>query len=936
MGCFYIFTALKKKLMKKTLLLLTLMFTVIILHAQKLHIDGKISDSEKKAIENATVYLLKEKDSSIINYTATNREGKFSLKIDDVKEPSILKIDADKLSSYSKKFDKIDQSLSLGDIQLEKQSIVNNIDEVKITASPVKIKKDTIEFSAAAIKVRPDSKIEELLKQIPGVEINNDGKITVNGKEVDQIMINGKPFFDKDGKIALQNLPADIIKNIQFTTTKTKEEELSGTTAKSQNTTINFNIDEKKNKGLLTRLTVGYGSDKRYEASGLASYFKGDTKVSILASSNNINSQGFSRDEVFDSMGNGRNAWMMQGGSVSTVGNVTYYNQGGGTRGIQRSTTIGLNYSDKMGKNADLDSFSLMHSDSNTETRSKVSRSTLLPNYTLQTNSESNGENESKQYSFDTSVKIKLDSMTSVYLSPRFTKNSSFSFNNLQSSTLKNGSLLNESNSYSSNDSENNSFNPYIYFSRKFKKKGRVLSANMNSSISESKRDNLSQSQNTFYDENGITKDNRDQLAKNKNQNSSFNFSAGYTEPISDSSSVNFKIKYEARSARDVRNVNDFDNATGDYTKFNLLLSNNMKQRINQISPELSYQINKNKLNFWASVNLDISDMKVYSIYNGQQYDLQKNFVLPEYNLNLYYQLGEGKTLSIYNYSNFNIPTAEQLTPYKDESNPLITYQGNPNLKNTWINNLYLYFNNYNKVKNLSYYFNIGFTYRNNDIINFSTYDNAGKQVVTYNNVSGNKSINAGGGFSKNLKWKNNKLTINPTFNMNYNYNNGFVDGQSFTSSSYNLNPGLNLVYEIKDKMTIKPSYRLGYSFSNYTNYNLKSVNTANQSLKLELTNYLLKGNFVFGNDFEYNTNSNIAPGFKKDFYFWNTSLGYSFYKKQFTAKVKIYDVLNQNQSVKRTITDSYFEDREDLILKRYVMFSISMKLNKFAGKKAQ
>ena len=922
--------------MKKTLLLLTLMFTVIILHAQKLHIDGKISDSEKKAIENATVYLLKEKDSSIVNYTATNKEGKFSLKIDDVKEPSILKIDADKLSSYSKKFDKIDQPLSLGDIQLEKQSIVNNIDEVKITASPVKIKKDTIEFSAAAIKVRPDSKIEELLKQIPGVDISNEGKITVNGKEVDQIMINGKPFFDKDGKIALQNLPADIIKNIQFTTTKTKEEELSGQAAKSQNTTINFNIDEKKNKGLLTRLTVGYGSDKRYEASGLASYFKGDTKVSILASSNNINSQGFSRDEVFDSMGNGRNAWMMQGGSVSTVGNVTYYNQGGSTRGIQRSTTIGLNYSDKMGKDADLDSFSLMHSDSNTETRSKVSRSTLLPNYTLQTNSESNGENESKQYSFDTSVKIKLDSMTSVYFSPRFTKNSSFNFNNSQSSTLKNGSLLNESNSYSSNDSESNSFNPYIYFSRKFKKKGRVLSANMNSSISESKRDNLSQSQNTFYDQNGITKDNRDQLAKNKNQNSSFNFSTGYSEPVSDSSSVNFKIKYEARLARDLRNVNDFDNVTGDYTKFNLLLSNNMKQRINQISPELSYQINKNKLNFWASVNLDISDMKVNSIYNGQQYDLQKNFVLPEYNLNLYYQLGEGKILSIYNYSNFNIPTAEQLTPYKDESNPLITYQGNPNLKNTWINNLYLYFNNYNKVKNLSYYFNIGFTYRNNDIINFSTYDNAGKQIVTYDNVSGNKSINAGGGFSKTLKWKNDKLTINPTFNMNYAYNNGFIDGQSFTSNSYNLNPGLNLVYEIKDKMTIKPSYRLGYSFSNYTNYNLKSINTANQSLKLELTNYLLKGNFVFGNDFEYNTNSNIAPGFKKDFYFWNTSLGYSFYKKQFTAKVKIYDVLNQNQSVRRTITDSYFEDREDLILKRYIMFSISMKLNKFAGKKMQ
>ncbi|PKF74354.1 TonB-dependent receptor [Chryseobacterium sp. PMSZPI] len=920
--------------MRKQLLLLTLILSVLIVHAQKLHIDGKVSNFEKKPIENATVYLLKEKDSSIINYTATNKEGKFSLKIDEVKEPSILKIDAEKLSSYSKKFEKINSPQSLGDIELEKKNIVNAIDEVKITVSPVKIKKDTIEFNAAAIKVRPDSKIEELLKQIPGVEISNEGKITVNGKDVDQIMINGKPFFDKDGKIALQNLPADIIKNIQFTTTKTKEEELSGKTAKSQNTTINFNIDEKKNKGLISRLTVGYGSDKRYEVSGLLSYFKGDTKISLLASSNNINSQGFSRDEVFDSMGNGRNAWMMQGGSVSTIGNTTYYSQGGGTKGIQRSTTIGLNYSDKFGKDADLDSFSIMHSDSNTETKSKVSRTTLLPDYTLQTKSENNGENEAKQYSFDASARIKLDSLTSIYIAPRLTKSSGFTVNNSQSSTLRDNALLNESKSYSNNQSESNAFNPYIYFSKKFRKKGRSMSVNMNTTLSETKRDNLNQSQNNFYQDSGNTTDNRDQLTKNKSQNNSFNFNTGYTEPISDSATVSFELQYGSKSSRDIRDVNDFDNATGQYSKYNELLSNNMKQRVNQITPEFTYQLSKKKLNLWASAYLDISDMKVNSIFNGQQYDLQKNFALPGYNINVYYQLAEGKNLSVYNYSNFTIPTAEQLTPYRDESNPLVTYTGNPDLKNTWSNNLSLYFNNYNKVKDLSYYVNISFTYRNNDIINFTKYDDAGKQVVTYDNVSGNKSLNAGGGFSKTFKWKSNKLTISPRFNMNYAYNNGFINGQAFTSNSYNLNPGLNLTYEIKDKMTIKPSYRLGYSFSNYTNYSVDRINTANQSLKLELTNYLFQSKFIFGNDFEYNTNSNIAPGFKKDFYFWNTSLGYSFFKKQFTAKVKVYDVLNQNQSVRRTITDSYYEDREDLILKRYIMFSLSMKLNKFAGKK--
>ena len=921
--------------MKKVLSMLMLAFTVLILHAQNLHIDGKVSDPDKKPVENATVYLLKEKDSSIINYTPTNKEGKFSLKTDHLNEPSFLKIDAEKLQSYSKRLDKISQSLSLGDIVLEKSKI-NSIDEVKITVSPVKIKKDTIEFNASSIKVRPDSKIEELLKQIPGVEISNEGKITVNGKEVDQIMINGKPFFDKDGKIALQNLPADLIKNIQFTTTKTKEEEMSGKTAKSNNTTINFNIDEKKNKGLISRLTLGYGSDKRYEGSGLLSYFKKDTKISLLASSNNINSQGFSNDEVFDSMGNGRNSWMMQGGSVSTVGNTTYYSQGGGTgKGIQKSTTIGFNYSDKLGKDADLDSFSLMHSDSDMETKSKVSRTTLLPEYILKTNSETNGESENKQYSFDTSVKIRLDSLSSVYISPRFSHSKSFSFNNSKSTTFRDNALLNENDSYTSSDSESNSFNPSVYFSKKFRKKGRSMNAKMTGTISESNRDNLSRSQTVFYQSNDPS-DIRNQLAKSKNQNNTYTFGAGYTEPLSDSASVSFEVNYSSNILRDLRDVNDFDIATGQYSEYNSALSNSMRQKVNKITPELTFSLNKKKVNIWASLNLDISDMKVNSVFNGQNYGLQKNFALPGYNLNVQYEISENKRLSLFNYADFSIPGAEQLTPYEDTSNPLITSTGNPDLKNTWTNNTYLYFNNYNMVKNMSYYVNIGFTYRDNDIVNYSKYDSSGKQLVTYDNISGNKSFNAGGGFSKSFKWKNSKVSVNPRFNMQYNYNKGYINGQLFTSDSYSLNPGINLTYELKDKFTIKPSYRLGYNFSKYTNYSINNVNTASQALKLELTNYLFKSRLVFGNDFEYNTNSNIAPGFKRDFYFWNTSLGYSFFNKQFTAKMKIYDVLNQNQSVRRTISNAYFEDREDLILKRYIMFSISMKLNKFAGKKMQ
>lgn len=901
--------------MKRFLFLMLLVCGMLIVPAQKLYINGKVSDSGKKPVENVTVYLIKAKDSSIVNYTATNNEGKFSLKIDNQEEPSILKIDNEKLS-YSKRFEKIDQPLSLDDIILEQKKIIN-IDEVKITVSPVKIKNDTVEFNASALKVRPDSNILELLKQVPGVEVSNDDKIMVNGKNVDQIMVNGKPFFDKDGKMALQNLPADIIKNIQVTTTKTKQEEFSKKPPKSQNATINFNIDEKKNKGLITRAIMGYGSDKRYEGSGMVSYFKGNTKVSLMLSSNNINSKSVSGDNVFDNMGS------IRGGGTQSSGG-----------GIQRSSTIGLNYNDKLSEDADLDNLSLKYSVSNRETASKVSRTTLLPDNILKTNSENSNENESRQYSFDNSTRIKLDPETNIYISPSFSRSEGFSSGRSKSSTSKNDQLLNESQSSNTTDSENNAFSPNINFSKNLKKKGRAISARVNTSISESKTNTINLSQNTFYGESGITTDNRNQLQKNRSQGNDYSFNAGYTEPISDSATISMEMNYSSKLSRDFRDFNDFDNTTGQYSKYNILLSNSMEQRINQFSPELSFYLTKKKISTWATVNLDISDMKVNSVFKGQQYELKKNFALPRYMVNVQYVLSERKRLILSNSSGFTVPSAEKLIPYKDESDPLATYTGNPDLKNSWMSTSMISFNSYNIVSGINYYINAGFIYRNNDVINYTRYDDTGKQIVTYDNISGNKSFNISSSLNKTFKWQDKKLIISPRFLMNYMYNNSSINGQLIKSNSYSISPSLNFNFDIKDKLSIKPSYSLNYNFSKYSNSDINSVNTTTQSLKLELTNYLFQSRLVFGNDFEYNTNSNIAPGFKKDFYFWNTSLGYAFYKKQFTAKIKIYDVLNQNQSVRRTITDSYFEDREDLILKRYIMFSISMKLNTFKGKK--
>lgn len=902
---------------------------------QTINLQGKITNPQHQALENATVYLLKVKDSSIIGYTSSGKEGGFKLKINKTEEASFLKIDIEKYHSHIQKLDKIASDVDFGNLILERK-LESAIDEVVIKSTPIKIKKDTIEFNASAIKVRPDAKIEEMLKQIPGVEIDNDGKITINGKEVDKILVNGKPFFDKDGKIALKNLPADLIKNIQFTTSKTKEEELSGKIAKSNNAAINFTIDDKKNKGFLGRLTAGYGSDKRYETSLLASYFKKDTKVSLLASSNNINSQGFSNDEVFDSMGNGRNSWLLKGGSVSYSGGSTYFRMNDNAeKGILKSETLGINYSDKLGKVADLETMSLMFLNNQQKNKSKSNRTTLLPDYSLQTLSENESENDSKNLSFDQQIVIKPDTLTSIQFKPGFNSNWTNGRQSSFSETNKNGVKLYDYKTINITDGINNSFNPSLYINRKFGKKGRSISASVYNNFSQNNSNKQSISETNFY-QSGGSDDKRNQYSKGKTSTMDHNYELSYSEPISDSATVSVGIDYQINSFNNQVNLNDYNPTTGSYSQHNGLLSYTMRNNEHTISPNIGFELDKKKLSIWAGLYMNISQQKIESESQGHLFSMDRNSIIPNYYLGMNYKISETSNLNFNNNMWFNTPTAAQLSTFTDYSNPLVTFTGNPDLKNSLSNYFNLNFSNTNIQNGVNYFVNAGFNFSNNSITNYSTYDANGKQAITYANINGNKSFRLSLGYSKTYKWDDNKskITIGPRVSQNYSFSKGYSNGEIFSSKIYSLSPGLYLNYEVKDLFSIKPSYSLNYYASKYDNYILDKANSSANKLKLELTNYFLNTRLVIGNDFEYNTNSIIEPGYKRDFYFWNTSVGYAFWDKQLTAKVKVYDILNQNQYVVRTINSSFVEDREDLILKRYIMFSLTLKLNQFGGKK--
>ena len=451
-------------------------------------LNGKIIDEKTSLpLESATIYLKNVSDAAVLDYTISDKNGNFVLKMKKSENPVVFIVSYIGYTDYSEQLPDLKQDKNFKFVKLSEN--VSTLDEVvvKSEAPPIRIKKDTLEFNASSFKVRPDTNVEALLKQLPRVEIDEDGKITINGKTVNNILVNGKPFFGKDGKIATQNLPADIIDKVQVTDTKTKEEELSGQDASSNEKTINLTIQEDKNKGQFGKATAGYGTDERYEASLLFNNFKNTQKISLLGSSNNINSTGFSMDEIFDNMGGGRNSsiWVSNNGSFGINGV-----QFGGNQGITKSNMIGLNYGDEWANKKINPNGSYYFTNGETTNANRTNRINLLPTGNTNTLANSDTKSISNGHNLAMEFEVKLDSTATLYISPGFVRNDIKNTNSGFNATFdETGTALNENTSNNNWSSEKNTFKNDMSFYKALKKKGRGINARLENENSKNTSD---------------------------------------------------------------------------------------------------------------------------------------------------------------------------------------------------------------------------------------------------------------------------------------------------------------------------------------------------------------------------------------------------------------------------------------------------------------
>ncbi len=909
-----------------TLTVLTFIAVLIENQAQEFKILGKIIDSvEGNPLESATIYAEVPKDSSLVNYAISNKDGNFELQgKTGYKQLNVYFT----FNGYKTRVlaVEIQSQVDLGLIKLEEQS--QELNEVQVVGEriPIQIKKDTLEFNAGAFKIRPDATVEEVLRKLPGVEIDSEGKITVNGKEVDQVLVNGQVFFSKDPKIATKSLPADVIDKIQILNSKTKEEEFTGDIGDGNTKTINLTLKEDKTNGFMGRLTGGYGQDKRYQANGLFNYFNKSKRVSFLMSSNNINNAGFSFDEVFEMVGNSRSGGIMvNSNGAFSIGNLAF----GFGQGIVTSSTIGASFADKKEKEYEVGgNYFFSYGDSfNNE---KTSRENFLPNnhYFTDIRSSFTGNTNSNQGSAN--LEFDIDKTLRISLAPTLNvgRSNAIDVSNTANTNEENA-LINTNTTQQVTDGFERKFSNELEIMKKLDTLGRYFRvAFSNNNVAGISRSNLWSTSELFGNDPGSNT--LDQETNIDNLNDQFQIATKYRQPFGKGVFLDLGYSYENRNQRNERSVFELDNATGQYTVFSESLSSDFEFVNAQHTPTAELRLEKEKLQVEIGAAYNLIGLNNRDFLQNVSFSQDYDKLL--FNANLNYTLGQNTGLSLSYQSFLDIPAINQIQPVPNVTNPLNIVIGQPNLSPTTNHSLFFDFSNYNWQERLGFFVYAGLNFSNDQVVNVSNTNENLVRVTTFANVSGAYNHYVGISYSKQIKKDSVytlKFNLRPYLNLQNNI--GFTNGSQLVANQFNASPRMGLTFNYKEKLEIEPEYTFGYNSTKYNLGTLQDLNYITQRFALKTTTYWPQ-NLVWANDISFMYNGNVGPGFDKDALFWNMSLGLQIMEKKGTIKLLGYDLLNQNINTRRTAGQDFIQDYQGTVLRRYFMASFTLKFDSFGG----
>ena len=396
---------------------------------------------------------------------------------------------------------------------------------------------------------------------------------------------------------------------------------------------------------------------------------------------------------------------------------------------------------------------------------------------------------------------------------------------------------------------------------------------------------------------------------------------------------MTFAYTFENEQRKDRRSVFDFNDLTQDFTEFNTDQSTDFKNTNESSTPEIGINYRNEKL--FARVHTSYVFRTLGSDDALRNFQFENRFSALEINANLRYQFS--KKFSIYTYYNLanDAPSVDQLSPYVDISDPLNITAGNPDLKPSNAHSLYFGMNNYDFQTQTGFYANINGFLTRDQVVPTTIIDENFVRTTTYINVDGYYSLSGNVGFNKSVQ-----LDSLRTFkyggyayvskNQSVNFNNNV----KYISNTISYNPSVNISFTWKDLFEISPSYRLSYNTNTFDIDAFENRNFMRHEVNLRTKTFFPKF-LEWNNDMQYIYNADVAPGFDKSYVFWNSSLTYSFLNDSGSATLKVYDLLDQNNNVRRNANQDYIQDVQSTVLQQYFMLTLSYKFNTL-GKKGE
>lgn len=916
----------------------------------ELLVRGVVQDSlSSSPLVAANVTLLYFADSSVVG-GVTDSDGRFSVKVNQPGNYR-LKISFLGYETFKRKIKLSETGLDLGILKLSAQDKSLNPVQVEGQVAQAVQQGDTTSYNAAAFKTNPDAQAEDLVNKMPGITTEN-GKVQAQGEDVKQILVDGKPFFGNDINAALKNLPAEIIEKVQVFDQLSDQSRFSGVDDGNTQKTINIVTKQDTRDGLFGKVYAGYGYKNRFDAGGNLNYFNGDRRITVITQMNNINKQNFSAEDLTGIMAT--NSGGFSGGGGRRSGGGAY--RGGSTgndgsdflvnarTGITDTRAAGINYSDKWGKKIKVTG-SYFFNWGSTDARQDMIRNFLQSadsGNVYCENSDNGTLNMNHRFNFR--FEYEVDSFNVLVINPRFSAQGNTGTSEFSGET-RNGSLLrNDTRSNFVSDLWAINFSNELTYRHRFKKPGRTVSLTVSNGYNRNSGNNGLFSRNLFFADT-ILADSLDQQGNlfgdgyNVGGRLVFNESLGKGHSINANYSGNFRQSYADRSTF------RYNPADLEYTRLDSLLSNSFSSQYHTQSGGVGYRYNNKKA--MLSVSAAYQWAMLYNqdfIRQPGLFSRQFHSVLPS--VFFRYKFTEQKNIFIRYRASNNIPAVDRFQEVLNNSNPLLLSTGNPDLKQDFSQFLMVRYNATNTAKSHVFFAMLNAQLISNYVANSTLI--ASSDTLVYNEVFLRKGsqisrpVNLQGyvnlrsfvtfGFPINKI----KCNLNVNAGVNYTRTPGLINDNLNFSHSPSGNLGVSLSSNISKDIDFMISSTTNMTYvSNTLQQNLNS-NFINQTSRAKIYWDIWKGIVITG-DLTHQYFTGLSQGFNQNFFLWNMGLAKKFLKKrEAEIKFSVFDILNQNNSISRNITDIYTEDMRTVVLNRFYMLTFTYNFRTFKNSKPE